>query len=55
LTSGNDSHAGAIARACQLKGARQHLQAPLTSLVRPGLHLAQPPDICDHGQQTFDS
>jgi len=55
LTSGNDSHAGAVARACPLKGARQHLQAPLTSDVRPGLRLTQPPDIRDHGQQAVDS
>jgi hypothetical protein len=55
LTSGNDSHAGTVARACRLKGARQHLQAPLTSLVRPGLHRTQPPDNRDHGQQTIDS
>ena len=49
LTSGNASHTGTVARACQLKGARQHLQAPLTSLVRPGLHFTQPPDIRGHG------
>jgi hypothetical protein len=55
LTSGNVSHAGAVTRACRLKGARQHLQAPLTSLVRPGLYLTQPPDICDHGQQAVNS
>jgi hypothetical protein len=55
LTSGNDSHTGAAARTGRLKGARQHLQAPLTSRVRPGLHLAQPPDIRGHGQQTIDS
>jgi len=55
LTSGNDSHAGAVARTCRLKGARQHHQAPLTSLVRPGPHLTQPPHIRDHGQQTVDS
>ena len=39
------SHTGTVARACQLKEARQHLQAPLTSLARPGLHFTQPPDI----------
>jgi hypothetical protein len=55
LTSGNDPHTGAAARACRLKGARQHLQTPLTSLARLGLHLTQPPDIRDHGQQTVDS
>jgi hypothetical protein len=55
LTSGNDSHDGAAASARLLKGARQHLQAPLTSLVRPGLHLTQPPDIRDYGQQAVDS
>jgi hypothetical protein len=55
LTSGNDSHAGAVARACRLKGAQQHLQAPLTSLVRPGLHLTQPPGICGYGQQAINS
>jgi hypothetical protein len=55
LTSGNDSHTGAVARACRLKGAQQHLQAPLTSLVGSGLHLTQPPDNCDHGQQTVNS
>jgi len=54
LTSGNPSHTGAVTRTCPLKGA-QHLQAPLTSLVRPGLHLTQPPDICDHGQQAVNS
>ena len=37
------------------KGARQHLQTPLTSLVRPGLHLTQPPDIRGHGQQAVNS
>ena len=55
LTSGNVSHAGAVTRACRLKGARQHLQAPLTSLVRPGPRLTQPPDIRGHGQQAVDS
>jgi hypothetical protein len=55
LTSGNDSHTGAVARTCRLKGARQHLQAPLTSLVRPGLHLTQPPDNHDHGEQAINS
>jgi hypothetical protein len=55
LTSGNDSHTGAVARACLLKGARQHLQAPLTSLDHPGLHLTQPLDTRDHGQQTVNS
>jgi hypothetical protein len=57
LTSGNDSHTGAAARACRLKGARQHLQTPLTSDVRLSLLgcLTQPPDIRDHGQQTVDS
>jgi hypothetical protein len=54
LISGNASHAGAAAT-CRLKGARQHLQAPLTSLIRPGLHLTQPPDIRDHGQQAVNS
>jgi hypothetical protein len=55
LTSGNASHTGAATSACRLKGARQHLQAPLTSRVRPGLHLTQPPDIRDHTQQTVNS
>jgi hypothetical protein len=55
LTSGNDSHTGAVARACRLKGARQHLQALPTSDVRPGLHLTQPPDNHDHGQQAINS
>jgi hypothetical protein len=55
LTSGNVSHAGAVARACRLKGARQHLQAPLTSLVRSGQHRTQPPDIRGHGQQAINS
>jgi hypothetical protein len=55
LTSGNDSHTGAVARTCRLKGARQHLQALLTSNVRPGLHLTQPPDNHDHAQQAINS
>jgi hypothetical protein len=54
LTSGNDSHTGAVARACRLKGARQHLQAPLTSDVRLGLRLTQPLDLGDHGQQAVN-
>jgi hypothetical protein len=55
LTSGNISHVGAVARACRLKGARQHLQAPLTSVVRPGPHRTQPPDTRGHGQQIVNS
>ena len=55
LTSGNDSHTGPVTSTCRLKGARQHLQAPLTSDVRRGLRLTQPPDLRDHGQQAVDS
>ena len=47
--------AGTVARTCRLKGARQHLQTPLTSDVRPGPHRTQPPDISSHGQQAVDS
>jgi len=36
-------------------GARQHLQAPLTSRGSLRLQLAQPPDIRDHRQQAIDS
>src|SRR5205807_7137620 len=55
LTSGNASHTGAVASTGRLKGARQHLQTPLTSDVRLGLHLTQPPDIRGHRQQAVDS
>jgi len=37
------------------QGAQQYLQVPLTCLVRLGLHLAQPLDNRDHGQQTINS
>ena len=55
FTSGNASQADAVATACRLRGARQHLQAPPTSDVRPGLHFTQPPDNRGHGQQTVNS
>jgi hypothetical protein len=55
FTSGNASHAGPVASTRRLKGARQHLQAPPTSDVRPGLHFTQPPDNRGHGQQTINS
>ena len=55
FTSGNASQADAVATACRLRGARQHLQAPLTSDVRRGLRLTQPPDLRDHGQQAVHS
>ena len=45
FASGNASHTGAVATTCRLRGAWQHLQAPLTSDVPLGLHLTQPPDI----------
>jgi len=44
-----------VATTCRLKGARQHLHAPPTSVVHCGPHLTQPPDNRDHGQQTVNS
>ena len=55
MTSGNAPTPAQLPAPSPAQGARQHHQAPLTSLGRPGPHLTQPPDIRGHGQQAVDS